>query len=480
MSSVRSPRSFISVPAYLAGKAVQRDSKLEVHNPYDGSLVGDIPMLAQQHLQEAICAMLSFSSELTRYERSEILDRARRLLKEQAGEFADLIRLESGLCMRETHYEVGRAQDVLQFAAMEALKDDGQVFSCDVSPQGKPRKIFTTREPLQLMAAITPFNHPLNQVAHKLAPAIAAGVPVILKPSEKTPLTAVKFAELLYEAGLPGPMLSVILGPIDDFVTPMIRDERVELVSFTGSAAVGKQIAATAGYKKLCLELGGNSPLLILEDADLELAVNLAAEGCFRNSGQRCTAVKRLLVEEVIMKEFTERFVERAKEYLCGDPADGETRVGTVIDEQAAIVLEQRVNDAVAAGAQVLLGGGRQGAQLQPTVIADVPRDAEMVVQESFGPLAPIMAVKNLDDAIELANATAFGLSSGVVTRDMGKAIKAIKGIRTGTVNVNQVPGYRIECSPFGGLKDSGLGIKEGVIEAIKFMTTVKTFSLPW
>ena len=480
MSSVRSPRSFISVPAYLAGKAVQSDSKLEVHNPYDGSLVGDIPMLAQQHLQEAICAMLSFSSELTRYERSEILDRARRLLKEQAGEFADLIRLESGLCMRETHYEVGRAQDVLQFAAMEALKDDGQVFSCDVSPQGKPRKIFTTREPLQLMAAITPFNHPLNQVAHKLAPAIAAGVPVILKPSEKTPLTAVKFAELLYEAGLPGPMLSVILGPIDDFVTPMIRDERVELVSFTGSAAVGKQIAATAGYKKLCLELGGNSPLLILEDADLELAVNLAAEGCFRNSGQRCTAVKRLLVEEVIMKEFTERFVERAKEYLCGDPADGETRVGTVIDEQAAIVLEQRVNDAVAAGAQVLLGGGRQGAQLQPTVIADVPRDAEMVVQESFGPLAPIMAVKNLDDAIELANATAFGLSSGVVTRDMGKAIKAIKGIRTGTVNVNQVPGYRIECSPFGGLKDSGLGIKEGVIEAIKFMTTVKTFSLPW
>ncbi|MDG2381320.1 MAG: phosphonoacetaldehyde dehydrogenase [Pirellulaceae bacterium] len=480
MSNVRSPSSFLSVPAYVAGKAVQSDSKLEVHNPYDGSLVGDIPMLAQQHLEEAICAMLSFSSELTRYQRSEILDQARRLLKERAGEFADLIRLESGLCMRETHYEVGRAQDVLQFAAMEALKDDGQVFSCDVSPQGKPRKIFTTREPLQLMAAITPFNHPLNQVAHKLAPAIAAGVPVILKPSEKTPLTAVKFAELLYEAGLPGPMLSVMLGPIDDFVTPMIRDERVELVSFTGSAAIGKQIAATAGYKKLCLELGGNSPLLILDDADLELAVTLAAEGCFRNSGQRCTAVKRLLVDEAILEEFTGRFVERAKEYLCGDPADGETRVGTVIDEQAAIVLEQRVDDAVAAGAQVLLGGGRQGAQLQPTVIADVPRDADMVVQESFGPLAPIMAVKNLDDAIELANATAFGLSSGVVTQDMGKAIKAIKGIRTGTVNVNQVPGYRIECSPFGGLKDSGLGIKEGVIEAMKFMTNVKTFSLPW
>jgi len=382
--------------------------------------------------------------------------------------------------MRETRYEVGRSQDVLQFAAMEALKDDGQIFSCDISPQGQERKIFTLREPLKLVAAITPFNHPLNQVAHKLSPAIAAGAPVILKPSEKTPLTALRFTELLYEAGLPPEMLSTIVGPVDSVVTPLIADDRVELVSFTGSVAIGKSISRTAGYKKLCLELGGNSPLIVLDDADLDLAVKLAAEGCFRNSGQRCTAVKRLLINEAILGQFTEAFVAKVAEYPCGDPADEATRVGTVIDEAAATLLESRVEKAVASGARVLAGGTRNGAQLEPTVIADVPRDAEMVVEESFGPLAPILPVRDLDDAIALANGTAFGLSSGVVTNNMEAALACVKGIRTGTVNINAVPGYRIESSPFGGVKDSGLGIKEGVIEAIKYMTNVKTFSLPW
>ena len=467
-------------PCYIAGEPATGLGQLGVCYPYTGKSVGSVPLVGRSELDRAIEASLAPATPLTRYDRSAILDRARTLLSERAEEFAHLIRSESGLCMRETRYEVGRAQDVLQFAAMEALRDDGQVFSCDVSPQGKARKIFTLREPLRLVAAITPFNHPLNQVAHKLAPAIAAGAPVILKPSEKTPLTAIRFAELLYEAGLPGQMLSVLLGTIDDLVAPLIADDRVELVTFTGSAEIGKQLAKTAGYKKLCLELGGNSPLIILDDADMDLAVTLASEGCFRNSGQRCTAVKRLLVHEAILSQFTEQFVEKAREYVCGDPAADATRVGTVIDEDAAIRLEERIEDAVERGANVLLGGGRQGALLEPTVLANVPRDAPMVVQESFGPLAPIMSVRNLDDAIELANSTAFGLSSGIVTSDMDAAIKAVKGIRTGTVNINQVPGYRIECSPFGGVKDSGLGIKEGVIEAIKFMTNVKTFSMPW
>jgi aldehyde dehydrogenase (NAD+) len=228
------------------------------------------------------------------------------------------------------------------------------------------------------------------------------------------------------------------------------------------------------------LELGGNDPLIVLEDADLDLAVTLAAEGAFRNSGQRCTAVKRILVQESIVKEFTERFVEKAKEYTCGDPADPATRVGTVIDEQSAIYLESVVDKAVARGARILLGGKRVGALLQPTVIVDVPRDAQMVVQESFGPLAPILTFKDIDDAISLSNSTAFGLSSGVVTTNMDHAIRFVKELKVGTVNINEVPGYRIESSPFGGVKDSGLGIKEGVIEAIKCFTTVKTFSMPW
>jgi aldehyde dehydrogenase (NAD+) len=363
---------------------------------------------------------------------------------------------------------------------MEALKDDGQVFSCDVSPQGKARKIFTLREPLNLAVAITPFNHPLNQVAHKLGPAIAAGTPIILKPSEKTPLSAIRLAELLYDNGLPGEMLSVLLGPTQAVAEPLVLDERVELVSFTGSVAVGKHIAKTAGYKKLVLELGGNDPLIILEDADMELAVHLACEGAFRNSGQRCTAVKRILVQRSILDAFTEAFVKKAARYTSGDPGSMDTRVGTVIDEPSAERLSQAVENAVAQGAKVLLGGGRKGALLEPTVITDVPRDAEMVTSESFGPLAPLLAVDDMDDAIQLTNSTPYGLSSGVVTNNMEQALKAVRELKCGTVNINEVPGYRIECSPFGGIKDSGLGIKEGVIEAIKCMTTVKTFSLPW
>ncbi len=465
---------------YVAGKKVAGSKKLSVHSPYDNRLVGTVALARRADTEAAIQVALSNPPTLTRYQRSAILDRTRQLLEERREEFAQLITAEAGLCIRETRYEVGRASDVLRFAAMEALRDDGQVFSCDISAQGKARKIFTLREPLALIAAITPFNHPLNQVAHKVAPAVAVGAPVILKPATVTPLTAIRFVELMYEAGLPPHMLSVLLGPTEEVADFLVRDPRTELVTFTGGETVGKKIAQTAGYKKLVLELGGNDPLILLNDADLDLAVTLAAEGSFRNSGQRCTAVKRILVEEGILQKFTERFVEKAREYKCGDPADPETRVGTVINEAAAIHLETVVKKAVAAGAKVLLGGKRKGALLAPTVIADVPRDAEMVVCESFGPLAPIMAVRDLDDAIQLANSTAYGLSSGVVTTNLNRAIEIVKRLKTGTVNINEVPGYRIENSPFGGVKDSGLGIKEGVIEAMKCMTTVKTFSLPW
>ncbi len=468
------------LPSYICGEAVTTDRKFEVFYPYDNSLTGSVSIIGQDHLERAITGALNFTERLSRYKRSEILSKVKGLLSERADEFAHLIRLETGLCMRETHYEVGRAQDVLQFAAMEVLNDDGQIFSCDISPQGKSRKIYTQRDPLKLAAAITPFNHPLNQVAHKIAPAIAAGTPLIVKPSMKTPLTAIRFAELFYEAGLPGWMLSVIVGEIEEVVEPMIIDDRVKLVSFTGGTPVGKRIASIAGYKKLCLELGGNAPLIVLEDADMDLAVTLAAEGCYRNSGQRCTAVKRLLIHEGIADEFTERLVEKTKEYPCGDPADDAIRVGTVIDADAAMVLERRVQQAAEEGAKVLCGGNRDGALLEPTVISDVPRTTEMVCEESFGPLAPIMKVRDLDDAIELANSSNFGLSSGVVTNDLAAATKAIKLLETGTVNINQVPGFRIELSPFGGIKDSGLGVKEGVIEAMKYMTNLKTYSLPW
>ncbi len=472
--------NIIKSTSLVAGKPVISGKTLAVNNPYNGHLVGTVEMAGLNDTQAAIDIALKGGKVLTRYERYSVLDKTRTMLLERKEEFAQLITAEAGLCITEARYEIGRAHDVLLFASMECLKDDGQVFSCDISPNGKQRKIFTLREPLKLAVAITPFNHPLNQVAHKIAPALAAGTPVILKPSEKTPLTAIRLVELLYQAGLPTYMLSVLLGDTKDVAEALVQDPRVDLVSFTGSVAVGKRIAQTAGYKKVILELGGNDPLIVLEDANLDLAVTLAAEGSFRNSGQRCTAVKRILVQESIAEEFTTRFVEKAKEYTCGDPANPETRVGTVIDEQSALYLESVVDKAVAHGARVLLGGKRTGALLQPTVIVDVPRDAQMVVQESFGPLAPILTFKDLDDAISLSNSTAFGLSSGVVTNNMEHAIRFVKELKVGTVNINEVPGYRIENSPFGGIKDSGLGIKEGVIEAIKCFTTVKTFSMPW
>ena len=470
----------IQLRSLVAGSPVAGTDLLTIRSPFDGSVSGTVTLATRADTEAAIAAALGFRETPTRYQRSEILEKTRVALETRREEFARTITSEAGLALREARYEVGRTIDVLRFAALETLRDDGQIFSCDISAQGKARKIFTTREPLRCAVAITPFNHPLNQVAHKVGPAIASGTPIILKPSEKTPLVALKFAELLYGAGLPPAMLSVLLGPTAEVAELLVKHPEVELVAFTGSVPVGKKIAATAGYKKLVLELGGNDPLIVLDDANLDLAVTLAAEGSYRNSGQRCTAVKRILVQEGIAAEFTRRLVERTREYVCGDPMNEATKVGTVIDEPSAVYLETVIREAVAAGAKVLAGGERRGALLAPTVISEVPRDCRMVVCESFGPLAPILTVRDLDDALTLANSTAYGLSSGVVTNNLEHALKAIRTLRCGTVNINEVPGFRVENSPFGGIKDSGLGIKEGVIEAMKAYSYVKTFSLPW
>jgi aldehyde dehydrogenase (NAD+) len=470
----------MNLSCYVAGAKVEGAYMLTVKSPYSNETVGTVGLATRADVERAVQCALNPGKAPSRYERSQILEKTRIALETRREEFARLMSSESGLAVTETRYEVGRALDVLRFASIEALRDDGQIFSCDISAQGKARKIFTTREPLRLSVAITPFNHPLNQVAHKICPAIAAGAPVILKPSEKTPLTAIRFAELLYESGLPPWMLAVVLGPTEEVAGPLVADDRVELVSFTGSVAVGKRISATAGYKRLVLELGGNDPMIVLDDADLELAAHLAAEGSFRNSGQRCTAVKRIFVDEKLAAPFTEKLVEKTRAYICGDPASDATKVGTVIDEPSARYLESVVQDAVAQGARVLIGGQRRGALMEPTVIDRVPPTCKMVACESFGPLAPIMTFKTLDELIGLVNGTPYGLSSGVVTNSLDKATRLIKELRCGSVNINEVPGFRIENSPFGGIKDSGLGIKEGVIEAIKCFTYVKTFSLPW
>jgi putative phosphonoacetaldehyde dehydrogenase len=317
-------------------------------------------------------------------------------------------------------------------------------------------------------------------VAHKIAPAIATNNRVVVKPTELTPLTCLLLADVLYEAGLPPEMLSVVTGLPGEFGDALITDPDIDLVTFTGSVPVGKYIASKAGYRRVVLELGGNDPLIVMEDADLTKAAELAVAGATKNSGQRCTAVKRILVVEKIADAFAEEVLNRAKAIKYGDPKDPATDLGTVIHERAATTFERRVNDAVAKGATLLYGNIRKGALYSPTVVDKVPFDCELVREETFGPVVPMIRVKDIDDAIRVSNSTAYGLSSGVCTQRLDYITRFVSELDVGTVNVWEVPGYRIEMSPFGGIKDSGLGYKEGVQEAMKSFTNVRTYSLPW
>ena len=466
----------------IAGKLVQTDDQVAVRNPYDNAIVGLVPAARPEHVREAFAKARAFKPRLTRYERQQILQRTAELLRDRKETFATLITAESGLCWKDSLYEASRAYDVWSFAAQLTIKDDGEIYSCDISPNGKARKIYTTRLPLLgVISAITPFNHPLNMVSHKLAPAVATNNRLVLKPTELTPLTALALADVLYEAGLPPEMLSVVTGNPSTMGDAMITDPDADLVTFTGSVRVGKHIANTAGYKRIVLELGGNDPLIVMEDADLDKAAELAVTGATKNSGQRCTAVKRILVVESVADAFSKLVVEKAKRLKCGDPSDPETDVGTVINERSATLFEKRVNDAVQHGAELLYGAERRGALFAPTVVDRVPYDCELVHEETFGPVIPIIRCPDdIAEVIQISNSTAYGLSSGVCTNRLDYVSRFVAELEVGTVNVWEVPGYRIEMSPFGGIKDSGLGYKEGVVEAMKSFTNIKTWSMPW
>jgi phosphonoacetaldehyde dehydrogenase len=466
----------------IAGRLVDVHERVEVFNPYTNKVIGTVPAARPEHVRDAFDRARAFQPKLSRYERQKILLRTADILSSRKEEFARLITAESGLCWKDSLYEAGRAYDVYSFAGQLAIRDDSETFPCDISPQGKARKIFTTRTPLLgAISAITPFNHPLNMVSHKIAPAIATNNRVVLKPTELTPLTALALADVLYEAGLPPEMLSVVTGNPNSMGDAMITDPDADLITFTGSVRVGKHIAARAGYKRLVLELGGNDPLIVMEDADLEKAADLAVVGATKNSGQRCTAVKRILCVEAVADQFAELVLKKARTLKCGDPMDPTVDVGTVIHEKAAMEFERRVNDAVANGASLLHGNDRKGALYPPTVVDRIPYTCELVMQETFGPVIPIIRVPNdIESVIRISNATAYGLSSGVCTNRLDYITRFVNELEVGTVNVWEVPGYRIEMSPFGGIKDSGLGYKEGVWEAMKSFTNVKTYSLPW
>lgn len=455
--------------------------RIEVLNPYTAEPIGSVPKAGLSDIRRAFEVAARYKPKLSRAERAGILNRAADLVVARSEEISLLITLESGLCRMDTRYEAGRVRDVLRFAAQAALVDDGEIFSCDITPHGRQRRVYTQRDPLLgVISAITPFNHPMNQVAHKIAPAIATNNRVVLKPSEKVPLSALCLADILYEAGLPPTMFQVVTGDPAEIADEMLTNPAIDLVTFTGGVAIGKYIASKVGYRRVVLELGGNDPLIVMDDADLDEAAELAANGSYKNSGQRCTAVKRILVQDAVADEFVERLLARTRAWRHGDPADEAMNMGTVIDEAAARLFEDRVNDAVTQGAVLLHGNQRLGASYSPTVLDHVKPEMTVVLEETFGPVSPIIRFSTLEEAIAIVNGSAFGLSSGVCTNRLDVITRLVSELQVGTVNVREVPGYRLELTPFGGIKDSGLGYKEGVQEAMKSFTNLKTYSLPW
>jgi aldehyde dehydrogenase (NAD+) len=465
----------------IGGEKVRTERVIEVRHPYTGEVVGTVPKASLEDVRRALQTARRYKARLTRHERYTILMKAGAILASRRDWLARLISLESGLCLKDSLYEVGRASDVLLFAANQALVDDASIFSCDLTAHGKNRKVYTLREPLLgAITAITPFNHPLNQVIHKVAPAIATNNRVVLKPSEKTPLTAYALADILYEAGLPPEMLSVVTGDPAEIADELLTSPNVDLVTFTGGIAIGKYIAATAVYKRQILELGGNDPLIVLEDADLEEAASLAAAGSYKNSGQRCTAIKRMLVQQSVADRFVELLVEKTRAVKYGDPFDPDMDMGTVIDAPSAQRFEVVVNQAIAGGARLLHGNLRRGALYSPTVLDRVSPDMTVVRDETFGPVSPVIRFATVEEAIRIANGTSYGLSSALCTNRLDMITRFIQELNVGSVNVREVPGYRLEMTPFGGIKDSGLGYKEGVLEAMRSFCNTKTYSLPW
>src|SRR5438874_4635837 len=403
MNKIDTAPKLIREAMRIGGNKVESDDVVPVHYPYTNEVIGTVPAGRAEHAAKAFAIAKSFKPKLTRYERQRILFRTAELIGDRRGELSDLITLELGISRKDSLYECGRAYDVFSLAGQLAILDDGQIFSCDLTPQGKARKIFTKRESAGVVAAITPFNHPLNMVSHKVAPAIATNNCVVCKPTELTPLTAIALADMLYEAGLPPEMFQVVTGWTKDIGAEMVTNGEIDVITFTGGVKVGNIIAEKAGYRRAALELGGNDPLIILHDlsdTDVDKAAELAVQGATRNSGQRCTAVKRILVQERIADKFVPLVLEKAKKIKFGDPMAADTDLGTVVHEQAAATFEARVHRAEEQGAKVLYNPGRKGALLPPITLDHVPHESELVFEETFGPIIPIVRVPNDDEAV--------------------------------------------------------------------------------
>lgn len=463
----------------IGGKHISSEDLEEVINPYNGEVIDTIPIAHRQIADMAIEAANDAKSALTEMSAFKISNKLFNVvdkLREKRQEFAELLTLEVGKPINESLVEVDRSIETLKLAAEEAKRIYGESVPLDAGLNGKGFFAFTQRMPLGVVVAIAPFNYPLNLTIHKIAPAIACKNTVIVKPPSEAPLTVMKFCELLNEE-FPDGVVNVVTGYGSEVGDYLVTSADVDKVSFTGSVPTGLMISQKAGMKKVTLELGGNDPMIVLKDADIDKAIKGVINGAFLNAGQVCMGVKRIIIDESIADEFAQKLVVATEKLVMGNPQDSKTTLGTLISKKAAIQVEQAVNDAVEKGAKILTGGNREDAFYEATVIDNVSPDMDLVQNETFGPIAPIIRVKNLDEAIEIANDTEYGLQAGVFTNDYYAAMRCANEIEAGTVFVNKQSTFRTDNMPFGGFKNSGIG-KEGVKYAFDEMTKTKLIGL--
>lgn len=453
--------------------------RILVKNKYSGRVIGEVPVTTRAEFDKAVQrAQKGFerSSNLPAHQRAKILANISNLIAQKGEIFTNLLAQEAGKPWKDAQLEVERAIQTFQFASEEAKHIHGETVPLDAAPGSEERLGFYLRVPVGIVGAITPFNFPLNLVAHKLAPAIAAGCAVILKPASLTPLISIKLEETLKEAGLQEEILTLIFGPGTPVGDWLVTDERIAMISFTGSPSVGKAIKEKSGFKKIALELGSNSAVVVDETADLKAAVAACVRGGFSYAGQSCISVQRIYAHQSIFQKFQEELVSAVEKLQLGDPLDKETDVGPMITETDAIRIESWVNEAVQDGAKILTGGKRDGSFYSPTVLTDVKPEMKVAKDEVFAPLVNLILYREFSEALEMVNDSVYGLQAGLFTSDIKKAFQAVKTIKVGGVMINDVCTFRADNMPYGGVKQSGLG-REGVKFAIEEMTEIKMVS---
>ncbi len=448
--------------------------------PWDGAELARVPTATLDDvdtvLDRARVAARSFRWTPA-WRRAAILEGTSRLIEENAEHIARLIAAEGGKPLKDARVEAKRGASTFRWAAEEAKRTAGDLVEMDADPGGEHRFGWTIREPRGVVAAIAPFNFPLNLVAHKVAPALAGGNAVVLKPASNTPLTALRLAELLAEAGLPDETLQVVVGPGRTIGTKLVADERTDMVSFTGSPPVGRQIASDAGMKMITLELGNNSATIVDEDANLDLAVQRVVAGGFANSGQICISVQRVVVHRAVYDAFMEKLVPAVEALKVGDPLDEATDVTSLINEGETARVRGWIEEAVDQGATLASGGMDGDGRLRPTVLTDVTRGMKVCAREVFGPVLSILAARDLCEAVAISNDSDMGLQAGVFTDDLNKAMYAARHLEVGGVMINEVPTFRVDHMPYGGVKGSGIG-REGLKYAIREMTELKMVAI--